>query len=177
MIHFPQLYWCISMKVPDRLASYAVEIATKVARRCNLDPDTTQSVAGELVVSVSARVETEEEGFRLFSYAVRHTLISKVVDELRVFGPSTGAMRVRRTRQQKLPEWQRKDYTLAHPAQKSTHDMVEFLDQFSHDLKLREYVLLVVAGYTQKELIADFGYKLKQIQDLRKKIENVYENA
>lgn len=163
------------MKVPDKLVSYAAKIAAWVAYSCDLDPNTVQSVAGELVVTISARVETEEECFKLFSYAVRKKLVSQVVDELTVFGPKTAARRKRRQRQQQQDPLKQWDFNqLPPPASKAGINMVDFIDQFAHDPKLQEFVLLLAAGYTQTELKQDFGYTRKQIENFKGQIADVY---
>ena len=163
------------MKVPDNLVSYATKIAARVARNCNLDPNTVQSITGELVVTISAKVETEEDCFKLFSHAVRKSLISRVVDELTVFGPKTAARRKRRQRQQQQDYLKRWDFNLLPPpASKVGINMVDFIDQFSHDPKLQEFVFLLAAGYTQTELKQDFGYTRIQIDAFKEQIADVY---
>ena len=163
------------MKVPDQLVSFAVEVAARVARRCNLDPDTVQSIAGELAVTISAKVDKEEDCFKIFSAVARQQLPARAAAELRVFGPSHAMLRRRRERKQNLPECSREVHEVVLTASKPQRiNMTDFLDQFNFDPKLQEYVLLVVAGHTQTELINNFGYTRTQILRFKEKIEDVY---
>lgn len=166
------------MQPSQKLVDYAIRIGINVARRCCLDPDTTISVACEIAVTTAARVETELDSFKLFSSVVKRRLVPQVCAELQVFGPKLTALAQRRYRKianSKNPHTKREPHeVICHASRPVRINLVDFFDQFSHDPELHQYVLLVISGYTQTELICDFGYTRARIRDLKEKIEHVY---
>lgn len=165
------------MEVPSELITAAGQIAARVACRCQLDPMTTQSIVGELAVRVSADAETVDQCFQFFYYAVKRTLVNRVLDELTIYGPKSGARRQRRLRKQNDTAARCRPLEVSPPAKAGGINMVDFLDEFQGSPKLCEFVLLLMAGYTQRELIDDFGYTRRQVENLKKDVADVYEKS
>lgn len=169
------------MTPSPKLIDYAIRVATKVARRCNLDPDVAVSVAGELAVVTAARVDTELDSFKLFSHVVKRRLVPQICTELQVFGPKLTARAMRRRRNQPDNKIEREDFenVIIKPVRgrQPKLNMIDFFDQFSHDPALQQYITLVIAGYKQTELIREFGYTRTTIQRFKEQIENVYRKS
>lgn len=161
-----------------KLVDYAIQVATKVARRCDLDPDVAVSIACELAVTTAARVDTELDSFKLFSYVVKRRLVPKICTELQVFGPKLTARAMRRMRKQPDNKIEREAFDIVITKPKPPKiNMIDFFDQFSHDPALQQYITLVIAGYKQTELIREFGYTRTAILRFKEQIENVYRKS
>ncbi len=163
------------MEPSDGLVRYAIKVATYVAGSTNLDRDTVESIACEHAVRVARRVESEEESFKLLATVLRFQLVAEAVDELRVFGPSSNTQAQARRRRQKSQFSKKREVSdvLPNVSRTKPFNMVDFLDQFNGDEQLKQLVLLMLADYTQKDLIQRFGYTRAQLTHLRERLGNV----
>lgn len=161
------------MKPTPKLLSYAKRFAARTAKAYLLDSDVTLSVAYSLAVDVAQRAESELDSIRLFAYTARRGLVSAVVDEGRVFGPSTGTRRQQRYMKKQGKEFTRvPEEVLTGVQYNDALPLIDFLDQFSG--RSQQFVLLVIAGYTQTELTQTFGFTRTEINDLKERLQRVY---
>jgi hypothetical protein len=158
-------------------AAFAIDTAIKYARRSNIDEDTAASIAGEIATKLIQKTIDDDQRCRVFITVVRKRLLTEVIDELKIFGPTTNALRQRARRNaKKSPLKQESVEVLAHVPHKEYFNHVDFLEQFERDPELLKYVVLVAAGYTQTELITKYGYTRKQITQLKERFEDVRQN-
>lgn len=170
------------MSSDDQFANFAIRTAVIYAKHSRIDIDTAASIAGELAVKIIKRFDNDADRYRMFVSIIRKRLVVDVIDELRLFGPSTTALRLRKYRKTSKQTIRRTDYDylndeskiLVQITHRPRYDHVAFMDQFEHDSELLQYVLLVAAGYTQTELIQDFGYTRTLINKLKARFEDVY---
>jgi hypothetical protein len=164
------------MSLDDQFADFALHSAIKLAKKSQIDQDTAASIAGELAVKIIKRFDSDVDRYRMFVSIIRRRLVADTIDELRVFGPTSGALRLRKfRREQKQTVRRESSEILTRVTHRPRYDHVAFMDQFERDPELLQYVLLVAAGYTQKDLIQDFGYTRTQINKLKERFEDVYE--
>lgn len=161
------------MKPTPKLLNYAKQFAVRTARLYQLDPDVTLSTAYALAVEKAAGATTELDSIRLFAFAARRGLVSAVVDDCCVFGPTLATRRQRRYTKKQGKEYTRvTEEVLTKVQYNDTLPLIDFLDQFSG--RSLQFVLLIIAGYTQTELIQQFGFTRTEINDLKERLQRVY---
>jgi len=158
-------------------AKFAIDTAIKFARRSRIDENTAASIAGEIATKLIKQVNDDDQRCRIFITVVRTRLLTDVIDELKVYGPTTNALRQRARRRAKNNTIKEQpDEILVHVPHREHFNHVDFLDQFERDPELLKYVVLVAAGYNQTELINKYGYTRKKITQLKERFEDVRQN-
>ncbi len=163
------------MEPSDRLIQYAIKVAVRTARVSNLDVDVAVSIACEHALTQARRVKTESECFKLLATVLQRRLVCDILDEIRVFGPSsiTRLQQKRRNQRKQFSSKRESTDVIPYISRPSKFNMVDFLDQFQGNDDLLQLVTLMLAGYNQSELIQQFGYKRAQLAHLRERLEHV----
>lgn len=147
------------------------------ASRHRLDRDLVLSLVYDYLLEAAGHftgeeVDAEHQCNLLFMTITRRRLLSDYSDERRVFGLTCTARRMRKYRKQDhvIEQYTRQPETFA--VTRDTTGDFDFLDGFSN--AERDFVFLLLAGYTQVELITEFGFTRGQLATLKGRIEHVY---
>lgn len=152
--------------------AYTEKAAKTQAKRLRIDPDIAVSLGYDYLLQQAAEVTDENVLLTRVNYCLKTRLLADYYDEIRIYGPRSTTLRQRRYRghipgatQQVSPE---QLHSVA--VRNNTHDF-DFLDQLTGPLQ--SYALLLLAGYTQTELITEFGFTRSRLETMKKELADV----
>lgn len=143
------------------------------ARRLRIDPDIAESLTYGYLLDANTEVDDVNVLYARVYHLLKTRLLADYYDEIRLYGPKSTTLRQRRFRGQVPGTIQRvsPEYLQAVPSRNITQDY-EFLDQLQS--QLQNYALLILAGYTHTELIAEFGYTRTKLDTLKQELSDVF---
>lgn len=152
--------------------AYTERAARSRAKRLRIDPDIAVSLGYDYLMDQASEVDDENILLTRVNYCLKTRLLADYFDELRLYGPRSTTQRQHRYRGYVSGAIQRVPPEQMHGVivRNNTHDF-DFLDQL--DSPLQSYALLLLAGYTQTELIAEFGFTRSRLDTLKKDLADV----
>lgn len=152
--------------------TYTERAARNQAKRLRIDPDIAVSLGYDYLMDQAKEVTDENVLLTRVNYCIKTRLLADYFDEIRIYGPRSTTLRQRRYRGRIPGAIQQVSPEQLHSVvvRNNTHDF-DFLDQL--DSPLQSYALLVLAGYTQTELMNDFGFTRSRLDTLKKELADV----